>query len=156
MEKTLNKRRSGRAIIFKEGKMVAMYRERDGRQYYTFPGGGIEENETEEECVKREVFEEFGLTIEPLKMVYIYENERSLEYFFTCKWLAGNIGDGAGEEYQADRNRGVYMQTEIEIANIPNLPLMPPEVVKALVEDYKKNGEKLTTKIRKINGIYNK
>ncbi len=116
----------------------------------------MEEGETEQQCVVREVFEEFGLTVEPVKKVYEYENERSIEHFFVCKWLKGNVGDGAGEEFQADRNRGVYVQTTIKIADIPNLPLMPPEIADALVEDFKKNGEELTTHVRKIAGTYKK
>lgn len=144
------KRRSSRAIIFKSGQMVSMYRERDGRKFYTFPGGGIEDGETEEQAVIREVFEEFGLTVEPIKKVYIYEGERSIEHFFVCKWLKGRLGDGAGEEFEADRNRGLYVQTAIDIKNIPNLPLMPPEVASALIKDYKKNGEALRSRTLKI------
>ena len=62
MENT--KRVRARAIIFDGEKLVSMYRERDGRIFYTFPGGGIEANETLTDCVKREVLEEFGLTVE--------------------------------------------------------------------------------------------
>ena len=80
------KRERARAIIFREGKFVSMYREKQGRIYYTFPGGGIEENESEEACVKREVFEEFGIIVEPIKKVYIYENKISIEHFYLAKW----------------------------------------------------------------------
>lgn len=150
----IEKRKSSRAIIFRNGKMVSMYREREGRKFYTFPGGGVEKGETFEDCVKREVFEEFGLTVEPLKEVYIYESEKSIEHFFVCKWLKGKLGDGAGEEYEKDRNRGIYIQTAIAIKDIPNLPLMPPEVASALIEDYKKNGETLRTRVCKILGSF--
>lgn len=150
------KRVSARAIIYFDDKIVSMYRERDGRVFYTFPGGGKEENETERECVQREVFEEFGLVVEPIKKVYVYENERSIEHFYICKWLAGKFGTGAGEEFQADRNRGVYRQTLIEIAKIPTLPLMPPEVAEVFAQDYSKNGEALRKRARKILGHYKK
>lgn len=156
MGEVLQKRKSARAIIFKNGEIVSMYREREGRKFYTFPGGGMESGETEEQCVKREVFEEFGLTVEPLKKVYTYESERSIEYFYVCKWLSGKLGDGAGEEYEADRNRGVYIQTSIKVADIPNLPLMPPEVATRLVEDYKKNGEVLRNRACYIKGSFKK
>ena len=45
----MQKRVSCRAIIFNNERMVSMYREKSDRVYYTFPGGGMEENETEEE-----------------------------------------------------------------------------------------------------------
>lgn len=154
MDEKTQKRKSSRAIIFKDGKMVTMYREREGRKFYTFPGGGMEAGETEAQCVTREVFEEFGLTVEPLKKVYIYESERSIEHFFICKWIKGKIGDGAGEEFETDRNRGIYIQTEIKIDDIPNLPLMPPEVAAVMMADYKKNGATLRTRVRKIYGTF--
>ena len=69
------------AIIIKDEKLVSMYRERNGRVYYTFPGGGAEEGESEQECVVREVYEEFGLIVTPVKKVYSYESEISVEYF---------------------------------------------------------------------------
>ena len=63
------KRIRTRAIIMHDNKIVSMYREREGRVFYTFPGGGKEGNESEEECVIREVYEEFGITIKPIKKV---------------------------------------------------------------------------------------
>ena len=89
------KRERARAIIIRDGKMVSMYREKGDRIFYTFPGGGIEGNETEEECVVREAFEEFGLTVQPIKKLYYYENEISIEHFYLCEWLSGEVGDGA-------------------------------------------------------------
>lgn len=138
-----DKRISIRAIIIYEGKLVSMYREREGRIYYTFPGGGIEESETEEDCVKREVFEEFGITVKPIKKVYTYESERSVEHFYLAEWILGEFGTGNGEEYQEDNNNGVYIPKLIEISDIPNLPLMPPEVAGVFYDDYIKNGKEL-------------
>ncbi len=141
-----------RAIIIKEGKLVSMYRERQERVFYTFPGGGIEENETEEECVKREVLEEFGLVIRPIGKKYTYENQNSIEHFYTAEWISGEFGTGKGEEFQENRNNGVYVPTLIEISDIPNLPVMPPEVAESFYADYMKNGEKLRKDVKCIVG----
>lgn len=148
----MEKRNRTRAIIFFEGKIVSMYREFEGRKYYTFPGGGMEEAETEDECVRREVLEEFGLTVKPIKKVYIYENDISVEHFYICEWLSGEFGSGTGEEFQPDRNRGVYKPTLISISDIPKLPLMPPEVSSVFYEDFSKNGEPLRDEVLKIVG----
>lgn len=146
------KRVRARAIIIIEGKIVSMYREREGRIYYTFPGGGMEENETEIECVKREVVEEFGMIVEPIKKVYTYENNISIEHFYICKHVSGEFGSGEGEEYQEGRNNGVYLPKMIEISNLPNLPLMPPEVASVFYDDYMKNGENLRNDVKFIMG----
>lgn len=137
-----------RAIIFKDEHLVSMYRERNDRIYYVFPGGGMEGKETEKECIKRELLEEFGLIVKPVKKVYIYDGKAGIEHFYICKWLSGKFEDAKGEEFQSDRNRGVYKQTLIEISKIPSLPLMPPEIASLLVADYNKNGEFLRNDIK--------
>lgn len=146
------KRVRARAIIIHEGKMVSMYRERQGRVFYTFPGGGMEGTETEEECVKREVFEEFGLIVKPIKKVYTYENKNSIEHFYIADWLSGEFGSGEGEEFEENRNNGVYIPKLIEISDIPNIPLMPPEVASAFYDDYTKNGKDLRNDVKFIVG----
>ena len=49
----MNKRVSSRAIIIKDNKLVVLFRRRirDGKvvEYYSLPGGGLEEGETLEE-----------------------------------------------------------------------------------------------------------
>ena len=146
------KRARARAIIIHEGKMVSMYRERQGRVFYTFPGGGMEGTETEEECVKREVFEEFGLIVKPIKKVYTYENKNSIEHFYIADWLSGEFGSGEGEEFEENRNNGVYIPKLIEISDIPNIPLMPPEVASAFYDDYTKYGKDLRNDVKFIVG----
>lgn len=146
------KRARARAIIIHEGKMVSMYRERQGRVFYTFPGGGMEGTETEEECVKREVFEEFGLIVKPIKKVYTYENKNSIEHFYIADWLSGEFGSGEGEEFEENRNNGVYIPKLIEISDIPNIPLMPPEVASAFYDDYTKYGKDLRNDVKFMVG----
>ena len=146
------KRVRARAIIIHENKIVSMYRERQGRVFYTFPGGGMEANESEEECVKREVFEEFGIVVKPIKKVYTYENKNNIEHFYVAEWISGEFGSGQGEEFQENRNNGIYIPKFIEISDIPNLPLMPPEVASALYDEYMKNGKKLGSEVKFIFG----
>ena len=146
------KKERARAIIVREGRLVSMYREKQGRIYYTFPGGGMEENESEEDCVKREVFEEFGIIVKPIKKVYTYENKISKEHFYLAEWLSGEFGSGKGEEFQENRNNGIYLPKFIKISDIPNLPLMPPEVASAFYSDYIKNGNGIRKDVKFIFG----
>ena len=145
-----NKKNRARAIIFKDNKIVAMYRERENRVFYSFPGGGAEEGETLQECVVREVFEEFGLTVEPIKQVYIYESQYNIEHFFICRWIGGEFGSGTGEEFESTNTNGIYIPSLIDIDKIPNLPLMPPEIAKEFVIDYATNKEELTNTIKHL------
>ncbi len=54
------------AIIEKEGKILIARRKKEDSMAdkWEFPGGEIESNETPEECLKRELFEEFGIDVE--------------------------------------------------------------------------------------------
>ena len=147
----VSKRKRARAIVIYNGKLVSMYREFDDRSFYVFPGGGMEDNESEEECVIREVYEEFGITVNPIKKVYVYENERSIEYFYLCDWISGEFGTGVGEEFDVNSNKeGVYIPKLIEISDIPNLPLMPKEVASSFYEDYINNGIKIRDNIKQF------
>ena len=148
----MKKRESCRAIIFSEDKMVVMYREKNDRVYYTFPGGGINEGEDVESCIIREVKEEFGIDVEPIKEVYLYENEKSIQHFFTCKWLSGELGSGEGEEFQGDQSRGIYIPMLVENERLSQIPLMPPEVAARLVTDLKIYGKELENEETKIIG----
>ena len=131
----MEKRKSCRAIIIDKNKLVAMYREKNNKVYYTFPGGGIEENETELECVKRECREEFGIEVEPVRKLYILEDEKSIQNFYLCNWIYGALGEGDGEEF-SDQSRGVYIPSLLPFENINSLPLVPPEIKEAVLKDY--------------------
>ncbi|MCQ2011071.1 NUDIX domain-containing protein [Sporolactobacillus sp. STSJ-5] len=56
-------RKGAYAVIF-EGDRTALIRA-NGNQYF-LPGGGIESGETDEQCLKRELLEETGCTIDEI------------------------------------------------------------------------------------------
>ena len=58
-----NVRDSVRAVIFKGGRLAMVY---SGKyEFYSFPGGGVEDGETHAETLIREVSEEIGLIVKP-------------------------------------------------------------------------------------------
>ena len=56
-------RNSARSIILRDGKVAMIHSLRD--DYYKFPGGGIEKDETPVEAMIRETREEAGLVVRP-------------------------------------------------------------------------------------------
>lgn len=127
-----------------------MYREKNGRVYYTFPGGGMNDGESEEACVKRECLEEFGITVQPIKKLYEYEDTKPFKTIFLCKWTAGELWTGNGEEFEADRNKGVYIPMQIDVEKILSLPLVPSEVAKEVYDDYFNSNFENVNEVKKI------
>ena len=61
------------ALVIRDGKILVEKLLGDNRLFFTIPGGGIEEGETPEEAVLREVKEETGLDgkiVRPLSVQY--------------------------------------------------------------------------------------
>jgi 8-oxo-dGTP pyrophosphatase MutT (NUDIX family) len=60
------------AIVVRDGRMLVIRRSRHviAPLVYCFPGGGIENGETEEAAVVREVFEEVGVNIKPRRRLW--------------------------------------------------------------------------------------
>lgn len=111
--------------------------------YYTFPGGGKEENETLEEGVKREIKEEFGIEVEVKEKLYEMERaeERNKkEYFFLCKYISGIFGTGTGPEFSNDpkyEDRGRYIPEIIKREDVEKILLLPYEIRDKFIQDVK-------------------
>lgn len=57
MKTNNSKRIRAVAIIVNDGKVLLMHRINNGKEYHVFPGGGVENSETVEQAVLREVQE---------------------------------------------------------------------------------------------------
>lgn len=115
---------------------------KDYQEYYTFPGGGVEEGETLEEAIVREIKEEFGITIKPIRKLYEMESKKfdQKEIFFLCEYIEGKFGTGDGPEFNNDpkyKDSGEYLPEIIKEYKIEKLLLLPDEIKEKFVEDLK-------------------
>ena len=98
-------RDGSRAIIIQDGKILLTHELNSG--WWLLPGGGMEEGETPEECVIREVEEETGVIVRPLRqflfMHEYYEEYRYTGYFFVCEVA----GKGQMRLTDVEKQRGV-------------------------------------------------
>ena len=139
------KRVSSRGIIFYNGNLVTIHRikEKDGKreEYYVFPGGGVQENETIEEAVIREIKEEVGIEVNVLKRVSKLDTENKIEHFFLCQYLSGDIGTGTGPEFTSEdyKDRGEYMPELVDIDKV-GYKLLPQIVVSDMRMDLRRFG----------------
>ena len=70
---------------------------KDYKEYYTFPGGGLEEGETPEEGTIREIKEEFGIDVKVIKKLYEMNSEKfkQKEIFYLCEYVSGKLSSAA-------------------------------------------------------------
>ena len=106
---TFSKTRSGsRAVIMCDGKILLSHETKSG--WWLVPGGGLEENETPEECCIREVEEETGFIVRPVREFLIlyeyYEEYRYISHYFICEVT----GRGQMSLTDAEIRRGVEPQ----------------------------------------------
>ena len=133
------------AIIPMKGGYAFMHRKnvikrKDIQDYYTFPGGGLEEGETLEEGVIREIKEEFGIDIKVTKKLYELNSEKfnQKEYFFLCKYIKGEFGTGTGPEFSNDpkyKDSGEFIPKIIKKEDIKSIVLLPEEIKEKLIKD---------------------
>lgn len=98
---TVGKRPSVRGIITKDGKIAMMHSLK--YDYYKLPGGGMEQGESNEETLIREVREESGLVVK-LETITEYGYVRRIEkgrfedifiqdnYYYLCEVEEENVG----------------------------------------------------------------
>ena len=85
------------AVIGRNGTVMVARRAKGQHleQKWEFPGGKIEENESPQECLHRELREEFGITVEVGEYigesVFSYPEKRVRLLAYHVKLLAGDI-----------------------------------------------------------------
>ncbi len=121
--------RSG-IILIHEGKLALIERNRQGRHYFAFPGGGVDEGESDEQAAIREAEEELGIHVKIVKKAAtILRTGRRNQVYFLVDWVGGEFGTGTGEEYgEFDPFHGTYKPVwmpmeEILVKNVVPRPL---------------------------------
>ena len=85
---TFTKTRAGsRAIVVRDGLLLLSHEA--GTGWWLIPGGGVEAGEMPEMCCVREVEEETGLIVRPLRQFLTlneyYEEYRYVSHYFVCE-----------------------------------------------------------------------
>lgn len=116
----------------------------DIQEYYVFPGGGQEENETFEEGTIREIKEEFGIEVKIVKKLYEEYSEKFNQrtIYYLCEYISGKFGTGTGPEFSNDPkyvDSGKYIPEIVKREDIEKITLMPPKIKEQFIIDIKNN-----------------
>lgn len=130
------------AIFIQNNSLALIERHRAGLHYFTFPGGGVDEGETPEQAVVREVSEELGMEVRVVRLVAKVWFRGNPQFFFLVEQVGGEFGTGTGEEYASDHDpaSGSYEPVWMSLAEISTQRVLPLEVatlvVKSLVDGW--------------------
>lgn len=129
------------AILIKDDEVLLIHR-KNKKEYFVFPGGGVEEGETIEETVIREMLEETTMEIKINKLLYhhIYDNNTK-QYFYLCNYVKGEpkLSDDSEEKKKMQEGKEFYNPKWIKIEELKNMLVYPLEIKDLLIEDYKNN-----------------
>ncbi|REE94940.1 NUDIX domain-containing protein [Thermomonospora umbrina] len=107
-------RHAVRALLLDEdGRLVLFHRVKPGLPpYWSTPGGGVEPTDAgPEEALRRELDEELGATVGPLRQVFAYaEQTLGLHYlstFYLCRLTSLDLSRRHGPEFD-DPSKGTY------------------------------------------------
>lgn len=132
------KRRRASAVIIKGSKVLLIHRIDGDAEYWTFPGGGIETNETAEEAIKREVKEETNLNVHKCSEIFedvdVFASTHNT--FFLCETQGNQIQLG-GPEANLQSAKNLHLIEWTEIVDIENLKLVPKSSKIKFLELYK-------------------
>jgi 8-oxo-dGTP diphosphatase len=128
------------ALVVNNGQLLVMFR-KNKREFYTFPGGGIEPDETNGQAAVREIKEEASLDIEVKKLVYeIHYDNGEINYYFLSDYKSGTPQVMSGTDEYQDNLRGsnLYMPQWQPIKDLSSLELYPIELRDKLLHDLNK------------------
>lgn len=129
----MEKRISSRGIIIENDCVYAMFRRRikdDGtkKEYYVIPGGGINENETLEENVIREMQEEFSVDVKINGYLGKDESDETIAHFFSCEIVNGTPKLG-GEELERCTESNYYEIRKVAINDLDKVDILSVDMI---------------------------
>ncbi|MEO2259000.1 NUDIX domain-containing protein [Paenibacillus amylolyticus] len=126
-------RNSAKALIIKDGRMLAIKQDDNDEVIYILPGGSQNAGETLTDAVKREVAEEIGVNVEPLSLEFVIEGVygealHRVDFVFLCEYI------GLMDDESAILSSDDEVEYEwLEIKHVLQLPLFPSKLRKQII-----------------------
>ncbi len=133
-------------IVIKDGKLLLMHRFNKGREYWVFPGGGVEEGETPAQAAVREIYEETTIDVTINKLLYqIKWDTGEQNYFYLCEYVSGEprLHPDSVEVEEMKGGEQVYEPMWVEISKLSSLTLYQLEIRDLFLADYQNNFDNL-------------
>ena len=133
-----------RCIVVDDDGMILMQREENG--IYSIPGGRLEWNETIPFCAVRELKEEAGIEVNPIRLVYVVEaiyvkrgfSRHELLFYFLCRHEGRPRSTFQGLEFlwvRPEDVRGVFWPSPLLDRIIEDHPTYPRSYFLVYIDD---------------------
>lgn len=131
-------------ILIKKNKVLLIHRKNE-KEYWVFPGGGVEEKESIEEAIIRELQEETSIVIKINKLLYhhIYDNNTE-QFFYLCDYIFGEprLAEDFPEKIEKLEGKDFFDPFWFSIGELKSILLYPLEIRDWFLEDIKDNFNK--------------
>ena len=129
----MEKRISCRAIITKDDGLVAIFRRKNGKEYYALPGGGIEPSDKDNiHTIQRELKEELSVDVRVLAYLDTIEEETTVQVYYHCEIVSGEIALG-GEELDKVCESNYYEPSIISKDMIDKVDVEPKSIIHMVI-----------------------
>ncbi len=128
-------RTSAKAVVIKNGRLLAIKLNDGIEEFYILPGGGQDSEEKLPEAVIREVREETGIDVECGDLLFVIEGVHGEEFHridlvFACKYS----GLSENAQLHSDINQIGYEWLDLSVLN--KLPLYPSKLRRPIMNYY--------------------
>lgn len=118
-----------RAVIVKNGKVLAIERHENGDHFWCFPGGGVKEGENETKALERECLEEANVRVKVGTKIWKQDFKGENINFYLCEIVEGRVGKGDGPEYQNGNDySGTHQPVWLPIKDLEKYDLRPKDL----------------------------
>ncbi len=135
--------KAARAIIIESNKILVMHRDKQGSKYYTLVGGRVNDGETVEQALVRELKEETGLVITEARHVFteLHQPPYNEQYIYLCQVAPhDNIAIQEASEEALMNRIGInnHQPLWVDTSAFNRIPFRTPQLQAAISEALRK------------------
>lgn len=135
--------KAARAIVIEGDKLLVMYRNKHGSEYYTLVGGQVADGESTEQALVREIREETGMQVTGARLVFTEEHPAPYneQYIYLCHVAphAEVAVQEWSEEGQMNRiDVNVHKPLWVTATAFEGLPFRTPKLQAAIINGVRK------------------